>query len=277
MIKKLFGKKLGMTRYFLEEGKYVPVTIVKAGPCVVIQKKRLEKDGYEAIQVGFDVQKEKRLNKSQQGHFKAAGDRFFSHLREIRVEDADNFELGQEIKSDIFKIGELVNVTGRSKGRGFSGVIKSATAGWRSDMNYIVYRYGEVLLIAAEAANEIGNTPEAVGYVNQIRARARAGGNINWEGGGYGSYPPSDSPADVSAGISQDDFRNLVLEERRIELAFEYKRWHDIVRRDLGDQVFGPDGLETQPNFDKSKHYLIPIPQTEIDMSPNLEPQNPGY
>ncbi len=124
MVKKLFGKKLGMTRYFLEEGKYVPVTIIKAGPCVVIQKKRLEKDGYEAIQVGFDIQKEKRLNRSQQGHFKIAGDRFFSHLREIRVEDADSFELGQEIGSDIFQIGELVNVTGRSKGRGFSGVIK---------------------------------------------------------------------------------------------------------------------------------------------------------
>lgn len=124
MVNKLFGKKLGMTRYFLEEGKYVPVTIIKAGPCVVIQKKSLEKDGYEAIQVGFEIQKEKRLNKSQQGHFKTAGDRFFSHLKEIRVEDADNFELGQEIKSDIFQIGELVNVTGRSKGRGFSGVIK---------------------------------------------------------------------------------------------------------------------------------------------------------
>ena len=144
-------------------------------------------------------------------------------------------------------------------------------------MNYIIFRYAEVLLIAAEAGNEIGKTPEAVGYVNQIRARTRAGGNISWEGGGYGSFPPSDSPADVSAGISQDDFRNLVLEERRIELAFEYKRWYDIVRRDLGDQVFGPDGLEPQTNFDKNKHYLIPIPQTEIDMSPNLEPQNPGY
>jgi large subunit ribosomal protein L3 len=124
VVKKLFGKKLGMTRYFLEEGKYVPVTIIKAGPCVVIQKKSLKRDGYEAIQVGFDIQKEKRLNRSQQGHFKTAGDKFFSHLREIRVEDADSFELGQEIGSDIFQIGESVNVTGRSKGRGFSGVIK---------------------------------------------------------------------------------------------------------------------------------------------------------
>jgi hypothetical protein len=159
----------------------------------------------------------------------------------------------------------------------FSGVMKSATAGWRSDMNYICFRYGEVLLIAAEAGNEIDKTAEAVVYVNQLRARARAGGNINWEGGGYASYGPSESPADVSTGISKDDFRNLVLEERRLELAFEFKRWYDIVRRDLGDQVFGPDGLEPQPDFDKNKHYIIPIPQTEIDMSPNLEPQNPGY
>ena len=144
-------------------------------------------------------------------------------------------------------------------------------------MNYIVYRYGEVLLIAAEAGNEIGLTTEAVGYVNQLRARARSGGVINWDGGGYGSYGPSASPADVSSGIGQDDFRTLVLEERRLELAFEYKRWQDIVRRDMGDQVFGPDGFETWDSFDKTKNYLWPIPQTEIDKSPNLKPQNPGY
>jgi hypothetical protein len=144
-------------------------------------------------------------------------------------------------------------------------------------MNYVCFRYAEVLLIAAEAGNEIDKTSEAVGYVNQIRARARAGGNINYEGSGYGSYGPSTSPADVSSGISQGDFRNLVLEERRLELAFEFKRWYDIVRRDLGDQVFGANGLETQPNFNKAKHYLLPIPQTEIDVHPKLAPQNPGY
>lgn len=159
----------------------------------------------------------------------------------------------------------------------FSGERKSNTSGWRSDMNYVCFRYAEVLLIAAEAGNEIGKTSEAVDYVNQIRARARAGGNINYEGSGYGSYGPSDSPADVSSGIGKDDFRTLVLEERRIELAFEFKRWYDIVRRDLGDQVFGPNGLETQPNFNKNKHYLLPIPQTEIDVHPKLGPQNPGY
>lgn len=121
---KLIGKKLGMIRYFLDEGKSVPATIVKAGPCVVTQKKTLEKDGYRAIQVGFEVQKEKKVNKPLRGHFKAAGDRFFVHLREIRVDDVDEFEVGQEIKADIFEIGEIVHVTGRSKGRGFTGVIK---------------------------------------------------------------------------------------------------------------------------------------------------------
>ncbi len=158
----------------------------------------------------------------------------------------------------------------------FAGDEKANFAGWRSDLDYIAFRFGEVLLIAAEAANELGNTTEAVGYVNQIRARARAGGNINFEGNGYGSYGPSPVPPDVSAGISQDDFRRLVLEERRIELAFEWKRWYDIVRRDLGDEAFGPGGLEPQPDFNKSKHYLIPLPQQEIDINPNLT-QNPGY
>jgi hypothetical protein len=159
----------------------------------------------------------------------------------------------------------------------FSGERKSSTAGWRSDMNYICFRYAEVLLIAAEAGNEISKTAEAVGYVNQLRTRARAGGVVNWDGAGYGSYGPSDSPADVSSGISQGDFRSLVMEERRLELAFEFKRWYDIVRRDMGDQVFGSNGLEIQTNFNKSKHYLIPIPQSEIDIHPNLEPQNSGY
>ena len=124
MVNKAFGKKLGMTRYFLAEGECVPVTIVKVESCVVIQKKTLGKDGYEAIQVGFDEQKEARFNRPLKGHFKKAGNRYFSHLKEIKVDRADEFELGQEIKADIFKIGDSVTVAGRSKGRGFSGVTK---------------------------------------------------------------------------------------------------------------------------------------------------------
>lgn len=124
MVNKLFVKKLGMTRYFLDEGKSVPVTIVKTIPCVIIQKKTKKKDGYEAIQVGFDEHKEQRVNKPLRGHFKAAGGRCFRYLREIRVEDVNEFEIGQEIGSDVFRIGDTVNVSGKSKGRGFSGVIK---------------------------------------------------------------------------------------------------------------------------------------------------------
>jgi large subunit ribosomal protein L3 len=124
MVGTLFGTKLGMSRFFLDEGKSIPVTIVKVTPCVVVQKKTSEKDGYEAIQVGFGPQKESRLTKPLRGHLKKAGERYFRHLREIQVESADAFELGQEIRSDIFSIGDQVAVTGRSKGRGFAGVIK---------------------------------------------------------------------------------------------------------------------------------------------------------
>lgn len=124
MVKKLYGKKIGMTRYFLEEGRSIPVTIVKVGPCVVIQRKTSDQDGYEAIQVGFDPQKENRVNKPRKGHMKKAGDRLFKYLREILVDKADAFEPGQEIRSDIFTIGEKVAVTGQSKGRGFAGVVK---------------------------------------------------------------------------------------------------------------------------------------------------------
>lgn len=124
MVKTLFGKKMGMTRYFLEEGKSISVTILKLGPCVVIQKKTSEKDGYNAIQVGFEPQVEKHVNKPLKGHFKAAGDQVFRYLKEIRVESPNQFELGQELRADIFAIGEKVAVRGRSKGRGFAGVVK---------------------------------------------------------------------------------------------------------------------------------------------------------
>ena len=125
MVQKLIGRKLGMTRYFLEEGKSIPVTLVKAGPCVVVQKKTAKKDGYEAIQVGFEVQgKESHISKPLRGHLKSSGERFFKHLREIKVDSADEFELGQEIKADMFSVGETICVSGRSKGRGFTGVVK---------------------------------------------------------------------------------------------------------------------------------------------------------
>lgn len=137
-----------------------------------------------------------------------------------------------------------------------------------SDHNYPAFRYAEILLTAAEALAEIsGPNEEAIGYVNEIRARARnASGVMN------------NFPEDVQPGLSTDDFIDLVLEERRLELSFEYKRWYDIKRRRLGDEVFkGPNSLEPQPNFDSSRDYLMPLPRIELDMNPNLMPQNPGY
>lgn len=121
---KLFGKKMGMTRFFLEEGGSIPVTVLRVGPCVVIQKKTAEKEGYNALQLGFEEQKTGRVNKPLRGHFKPAGERCFKYLREVRVEDPASFELGQEIRSDLFQRGDVVHVTGTSKGRGFSGVVK---------------------------------------------------------------------------------------------------------------------------------------------------------
>jgi large subunit ribosomal protein L3 len=124
MVNKLIGKKLGMTRIFLDEGKSIPVTVLKVGPCVVLQKKTREKDGYDAIQVGYEPRKETRVNKPLKGHFEAAAKGCFAHIKEIRVENADEFELGHEIKSDIFEAGDRIQISGISKGRGFSGVMK---------------------------------------------------------------------------------------------------------------------------------------------------------
>jgi large subunit ribosomal protein L3 len=124
MVGKLFGKKLGMARFFVEEGRSVPVTVLKIGPCMVIQKKTRDKDGYNAIQVGLGPQKEGRANKPLSGHFRSAGSGCFVHLKEIRVDDPQAFEVGQEIKSDIFEVGERVHVSGMGKGRGFAGVMK---------------------------------------------------------------------------------------------------------------------------------------------------------
>ena len=122
---RIFGKKIGMTRYFIDEGKSVPVTLVKAGPCVVIQKKTIDKDGYEAIQVGFEEKKENRVNKPLKGHQKVAGEKCYYYLREIRVKDIKDYEVGQEINAaDIVQIGDKVTVSGTSKGRGYAGVMK---------------------------------------------------------------------------------------------------------------------------------------------------------
>lgn len=122
----LIGKKVGMTQIFSDSGEAVPVTIIKAGPCSVVQKKTGEKDGYEAIQLGFEDVKESLVGKPRQGHFAKAGISAKRMLREFWAEDQDNYKVGDEIKVDIFKEEDLVEVTGTSKGTGFTGVMK----GW---------------------------------------------------------------------------------------------------------------------------------------------------
>jgi large subunit ribosomal protein L3 len=121
----LIGKKIGMTQFFREDGKLLPVTVIKAGPCYVIQKKETVKDGYNAIQVGFE-RKEKNVKKPEAGHFQNAKAGVFKKLKEFRIEENEigNYELGSEINVSIFQTGEKVKVTGFTKGRGFAGVVK---------------------------------------------------------------------------------------------------------------------------------------------------------
>ncbi|KPV57083.1 50S ribosomal protein L3 [Paenibacillus sp. A3] len=124
MTKGILGKKLGMTQVFTPEGLVVPVTVIQAGPCTVLQKKDSENDGYEAIQIGFADKKEKNANKPELGHAKKAGATPKRYVKEFRGVQISEYEVGQEIKADVFSEGEFVDVTGTSKGKGFQGVIK---------------------------------------------------------------------------------------------------------------------------------------------------------
>jgi large subunit ribosomal protein L3 len=124
MTKGILGKKLGMTQVFTPEGLVIPVTVIQAGPCTVLQKKDAENDGYEAIQIGFEDKKEKNANKPELGHAKKAGATPKRYIKEFRGIQIAEYEVGQEIKADLFAEGEFVDVTGTSKGKGFQGVIK---------------------------------------------------------------------------------------------------------------------------------------------------------
>ena len=128
MKKAIMAKKIGMTQIFTEDGRLIPVTVLEAGPCSVVQKKTMENDGYEAIQVGFVDQKEKLANKPKKGHFEKAGVSLKKYLKEFRFEDAANYEIGAEIKADIFAAGDKVDASGVSKGKGFQSTIKRYNA-----------------------------------------------------------------------------------------------------------------------------------------------------
>ena len=124
MKKGIIGKKIGMTQIFDEIGNVIPVTVIQAGPCVVAQKKTVETDGYNAIQLGFSDAKEKHLTKADKGHFEKAGVALKKHLKEFRLDDISAINVGDVITADTFAAGDKVDVTGMTKGHGYSGVIK---------------------------------------------------------------------------------------------------------------------------------------------------------
>ncbi len=128
MKKAIMAKKVGMTQVFTENGVFVPVTVLEAGPCVVVQKKTVENDGYAAIQVGYTDIREKLVNKPEKGHFDKAGVTAKRYLKEFRLEDAENYEVGAEIKADVFATGDKVDVSGITKGKGFQSTIKRYNA-----------------------------------------------------------------------------------------------------------------------------------------------------
>lgn len=124
MKKAIIGKKVGMTQIFDEAGHVVPVTVIEAGPCVVVQKKTVEKEGYSSIQLGYEDVTERKLTNPEKGHIEKAGVSFKKHLKEFRLEGSDTFNVGDVIKADAFAEGDKVDITGVSKGKGYQGVIK---------------------------------------------------------------------------------------------------------------------------------------------------------
>lgn len=124
MKKGIIAKKIGMTQIFNEDGLVIPVTVLEAGPCTVTQVKTVENDGYEAVQVGFGDRKEKHTTKPLQGHFNKASVDFKKHVKEFRFDNVEEYQVGQEIKADIFEAGDLIDASGVSKGKGFQGNIK---------------------------------------------------------------------------------------------------------------------------------------------------------
>jgi large subunit ribosomal protein L3 len=124
MCKGLMGKKLGMTGLFASDGRVIPVTVIQAGPCVVTQIKTQATDGYNALQLGFDEMKTQQVTKPRQGHFRKSGEACFRHVQEFPVDRPEDYSVGQLVTLDIFAVGERVDVSGTTKGRGFAGVIK---------------------------------------------------------------------------------------------------------------------------------------------------------
>ena len=154
MKKGIIGKKLGMTQIFDEKGNVIPVTLIEAGPCVVTQKKTIENDGYAAIQLAYEDAKEKHLTKAELGHFKKAGVSPKKHLKEFRLDDTAAFEAGSVVTVDTFAQGEKVDITGITKGHGYTGCVK---------------RWGHHVLRATHGTGPIHRQPGSMGSIDPAR------------------------------------------------------------------------------------------------------------
>ena len=154
MKKGIIGKKLGMTQIFDEKGNVIPVTLIEAGPCAVAQKKTVENDGYEAIQLAYEDAKKKHLTKAEIGHFEKAGITPKKHLKEFRLEDCSAYEAGSVITVETFAQGDKVDITGITKGRGFSGCVK---------------RWGHHILRMTHGTGPIHRQPGSMGVIDPAR------------------------------------------------------------------------------------------------------------
>ena len=154
MKKGIIGKKIGMTQIFDEIGNVIPVTVIQAGPCVVAQKKTAETDGYDAIQLGFVDAKEKHLTKAEKGHFEKAGVSYKKHLKEVRLNDVSAVTVGDVITADTFAAGDKVDVTGITKGRGYTGCVK---------------RWGHHILRMTHGTGPIHRQPGSMGVIDPAR------------------------------------------------------------------------------------------------------------
>ena len=154
MKKGIIGKKIGMTQIFDEIGNVIPVTIIEAGPCVVTQKKTVENDGYDAVQLGFMDVKEKHMTKAEIGHFKKAGVEAKKHLKEFRLDNAAEMNVGDVVSADTFAAGEKVDITGITKGHGYTGTVK---------------RWGNHILRMTHGTGPIHRQPGSMGVIDPAR------------------------------------------------------------------------------------------------------------
>lgn len=168
-MKAILGTKVGMTQIFDENGVVIPVTVVQAGPMVVTQIKTVEKDGYAAVQMAYGDTKEKSLNKPQKGHLAKAGVGVKKFLREFRLEEGDNYELAQDVKVDVFEVGDKVDVTGTSKGKGFQGPVKRHGVGRGPETHGSHYHRGPGSMGSASDPSRVFKGKRLAGHMGAER------------------------------------------------------------------------------------------------------------